>query len=123
MDEYRVTTPVKDFSGEVAGVAFVKGEAVTSSGPALAYFRSAGYGVEHIPPHPPPVEQDPAALPDGAKVEVVKDQGDPPAEGQDAEPNPEAPEVVEDQTEEAAEPEQAEPPKRGRTRAPKEPTA
>lgn len=45
---YRVTTPVVGFSGMSAGVNFTDGVAEVDDGPALRYFRSAGYGIEAI---------------------------------------------------------------------------
>ncbi|MFJ9892716.1 hypothetical protein ACIQPR_05220 [Streptomyces sp. NPDC091280] len=42
---YQVTTPVKEFNGQVAGVWFVNGEATTDSEGAVAYFRRHGYNV------------------------------------------------------------------------------
>ncbi|GGM76997.1 hypothetical protein GCM10012275_54560 [Longimycelium tulufanense] len=47
---YRITTPVAGFTGEVAGVTFASGVAhcENSDGPALAYFRSQGYGITRL---------------------------------------------------------------------------
>lgn len=55
--KYTVTAPVKDFTGDVAGVHLVKGNYTGELTPwALAYFRGAGYGVEALAEHPVPVE-------------------------------------------------------------------
>lgn len=65
MTNYRITTPVKDFTGEVAGVAFARGVGHTSNPAALNYFRSAGYGVEPVDEQkvePEVVEQEPAEV-------------------------------------------------------------
>lgn len=43
--DYKVTSPVTDFVGRVAGVDFVGGEGHTSDENALAYFRRHGYTV------------------------------------------------------------------------------
>ena len=45
---FRVRTPEPGHVGEVGGVVFVDGEAVVDHGPALAYFRSAGYHITSI---------------------------------------------------------------------------
>ncbi|MCO1575023.1 hypothetical protein M8C13_04520 [Crossiella sp. SN42] len=51
MSEYRVTTPATGFTGVSAGVNFTNGVAEpVTDGPALSYFRAAGYGVEEIEP-------------------------------------------------------------------------
>lgn len=50
---YRVTAPVAGYTGTVAGVDLVDGQAVTSDPGAVAYFRRHGYTVE-------PVDQVPA---------------------------------------------------------------
>lgn len=42
----KILTPVKGYSGKVAGVAFVDGEGETDDPAALNYFRQAGYTVE-----------------------------------------------------------------------------
>lgn len=42
----KITTPVKGFTGKVAGVSFVDGEGETDDAGALAYFRRHGYGVD-----------------------------------------------------------------------------
>lgn len=42
----KILTPVKGYSGKVAGVAFVDGEGETDDPAALHYFRQAGYTVE-----------------------------------------------------------------------------
>jgi hypothetical protein len=49
MSEYRITTPVRDFTGDVGGCSFAKGvyTGPVEPGP-LHYFRSAGYGVEEV---------------------------------------------------------------------------
>ena len=58
---YRVSTPVAGFTGTSAGVNFTNGVADVDEGPALNYFRSAGYGVEDLAE--PADEPDPAAQP------------------------------------------------------------
>lgn len=47
-----VRTPVKGFSGKVAGVDFVDGVGSTSDESALAYFRRHGYEVASPEPKP-----------------------------------------------------------------------
>ncbi|QIK63842.1 hypothetical protein G7068_13805 [Leucobacter viscericola] len=42
----KIYTPVKGFTGNVAGVDFVNGEAETDDPRALAYFERHGYKVE-----------------------------------------------------------------------------
>lgn len=43
---YRITAPVDGFTGDVVGVRFVDGSAVTDDAAALAYFRRHGYLVK-----------------------------------------------------------------------------
>lgn len=43
---YRITAPNEKYTGDVAGVHFVAGQAVTDDPAALAYCRSAGYTIE-----------------------------------------------------------------------------
>lgn len=66
MSHFRISTPVKDFTGEVGGCTFTKGIYVgdVGAGP-LAYFAAQGYTVEEIPDTPAEVEEipDPAAEP------------------------------------------------------------
>ena len=45
----RITTPVKGFTGKVAGVAFADGHGETTDPVALGYFRRRGYTVEADP--------------------------------------------------------------------------
>lgn len=48
---FRITTPVAGFTGVSVGVNFTQGVAEVDSeaqGPALAYFRAQGYGVDPI---------------------------------------------------------------------------
>jgi hypothetical protein len=50
---YLITTPVRGFRGEVAGVAFIDSKAEVDedgNGRAIAYFRRKGYGVEAVEP-------------------------------------------------------------------------
>ncbi|MEC3977897.1 hypothetical protein [Amycolatopsis sp. H20-H5] len=49
MTDYRVSTPVKDFTGVVGGCAFAQGvySGPVESGP-LGYFNQAGYTVEQL---------------------------------------------------------------------------
>ncbi|KAB8186870.1 hypothetical protein FH608_046105 [Nonomuraea phyllanthi] len=58
---YRITTPVRGFTGEVAGVAFANGSAEVDDAAnvrAVAYFRRKGYRVDAVAPAhtEPPVE-------------------------------------------------------------------
>jgi hypothetical protein len=58
---YRITTPVRGFRGEVAGVAFIDSKAEVdeaANGRALAYFRRKGYEVVATEPAAPAVEAD-----------------------------------------------------------------
>lgn len=51
MARFKITTPVANYTGDRAGVHFVKGVAEVDSETQLAalrYFRSAGYGVEPV---------------------------------------------------------------------------
>ena len=50
----RIETPVKGFSGSVAGVTFTNGAGETDDPVALGYFRRRGYTVEELaaPPFP-----------------------------------------------------------------------
>ena len=53
MARFKINTPVRDFSGESAGVRFHRGEAEVSTDSdygvsALSYFRQAGYGIEPL---------------------------------------------------------------------------
>ncbi|QWQ43059.1 hypothetical protein KME66_20320 [Streptomyces sp. YPW6] len=45
---YKISTPVSEFNGQVAGVWFVNGEAETDSEGAVAYFERHGYTVEPV---------------------------------------------------------------------------
>jgi hypothetical protein len=50
---YRITTPVRGFHGEVAGVAFANSVAEVdeiANARAIAYFRRKGYGVKAVEP-------------------------------------------------------------------------
>jgi hypothetical protein len=60
---YRVTTPVPGFTGTSAGVNFTDGAAEVGEGPALAYFRAAGYGIEDLAEPEPEPEPEPTADP------------------------------------------------------------
>lgn len=56
---YRITTPVRGFRGEVAGVAFADSKAEVdedTNARALAYFRRKGYAVEPTEPAAPTEE-------------------------------------------------------------------
>jgi hypothetical protein len=57
---YRVSTPVKDFTGEVGGCLFAKGiyEGDVQPGP-LAYFRAQGYSVQELDDTPEPEATEP----------------------------------------------------------------
>ena len=48
MSTFKISTPVPEFNGKVAGVWFAKGEAETDSEGAVAYFRRHGYTVEPV---------------------------------------------------------------------------
>ena len=61
-----IHTPVKGFSGEIAGVPFVNGTGETENPAALAYFQRRGYKVEADKPAP---KRTPKAAP---KVEADK---------------------------------------------------
>lgn len=52
-----ITTPVKGFTGRVAGVSFVDGVGETASPGALAYFRRHGYGIDDQPTEAKPVSK------------------------------------------------------------------
>lgn len=67
-----VHTPVKGFTGKVAGVAFTDGKGETTDKNALAYFRRHGYGIGK----PPKGRTDPAPAPDGPKTESTSDLRD-----------------------------------------------
>ncbi|MFE4057405.1 hypothetical protein ACFXP3_14095 [Streptomyces sp. NPDC059096] len=43
-----MTTPVREFNGQVGGVWFVDGEATTDNEGAVAYFRRHGYTVAPV---------------------------------------------------------------------------
>lgn len=42
----KITTPVKGYTGKVAGVSFVDGEGETTEASAIAYFGRHGYEIE-----------------------------------------------------------------------------
>ncbi|MGC5398079.1 hypothetical protein ACPXCP_20385 [Streptomyces sp. DT20] len=48
MATFKISTPVPEFNGKVAGVWFANGEAETDSEGAVAYFERHGYGVEAV---------------------------------------------------------------------------
>jgi hypothetical protein len=57
MTQWKIRTLAReDFTGEVCGVAFAKGHAVTGDVAAYSYFRSRpdGYEVEPVDEQPPP---------------------------------------------------------------------
>lgn len=100
--KYKITTPVPDYSGEIAGIHFAKGVAlVEAPAPlgrldagdrpltreqlaersaiaqdpayrALAYFRAAGYVVEEATEHPPTVAEDPDEVDPAARVAALE---------------------------------------------------
>lgn len=43
--KYKISTPVREFNGNVAGVWFVNGEGETESEGAVAYFERHGYDI------------------------------------------------------------------------------
>ena len=55
-----VNTPVKGFTGEVAGIAFANGTADVDDPIALGYFERRGYDVIYAPSEPTP-----ATIPEG----------------------------------------------------------
>lgn len=57
MPTWKLTTPLPGFTGEVGGVQFIKGEAVTDNGAVVAYCRTAGYGVELLDADPAEVDE------------------------------------------------------------------
>lgn len=61
---YKISTPVPEFNGKVAGVWFANGEAETDSEGAIAYFRRHGYDVEPVEAEP---KDEPKAKPTPAK--------------------------------------------------------
>lgn len=76
---YLITTPVRGFRGEVAGVAFIDSKAEVDedgNARAIAYFRRKGYGVEAVEsvagPAEPATEEDEIQRPGGnAKKETL----------------------------------------------------
>lgn len=48
MTTFKISTPVPEFSGQVAGVWFTRGKAETDSEGAVSYFERHGYDVEAI---------------------------------------------------------------------------
>lgn len=64
----RVHAPVKDYTGTVAGVAFVDGSGETENGAALAYFQRKGYRIEDAKP----VKVEPVEPVEPVKDEPVK---------------------------------------------------
>lgn len=89
MTNYRISAPVRDFTGEVGGCAFAKGvyEGPVEPGP-LHYFTNAGYSVEEldeVPAVPEPVKELPVVEPpaksakkeDWVKFAVEHRQADP----------------------------------------------
>lgn len=46
--QYRITCPVKGYNGNVVGVMFDKGVAVTDGVGTLAYFKRHGYKIEEV---------------------------------------------------------------------------
>lgn len=107
MTKYTITSPERDFSGEVAGVVFSKGEATLDSdhdhaAAALSYFSRRGYGIngdaaaetrEPFEPTDPRTvaDADGGALRDGAVEPRATDAGLPTNAGVD---NPHGPRVV-----------------------------
>lgn len=72
-----IKTPVKDFSGIVAGVHFADGKGETDDENAIAYFERQGYGVDR--PAEEPDEKSPADSLEDLSVsklrEYAKDKG------------------------------------------------
>ncbi|MER7726393.1 hypothetical protein [Streptomyces sp. NPDC096323] len=66
MSTFKISTPVPEFHGKVAGVWFANGEAETDSEGAVAYFRRHGYTVEAVKADPN--EQAPAETDAKAKA-------------------------------------------------------
>lgn len=46
--KYKVNAPNEEYTGVIAGVPFVKGEAITEDTWAVSWFESKGYKVEEI---------------------------------------------------------------------------
>lgn len=44
----KITAPNKVYAGEIAGVTFVKGEAITDKQIVIDYCKNAGYTVEEV---------------------------------------------------------------------------
>ena len=71
---HRIVSPVRGFTGEVAGVAFADSKAEvdeSSHGRALAYFRRKGYGVEPVSEPSGSVQSEPS-LADGQAGEMPR---------------------------------------------------
>lgn len=76
MTTWKITAPVTDYTGEVAGCAFGRGryEGPASMG-ALNYFRGAGYSVEEVDEIPAEPEQPPAPVPTFAEDPKIAPAG------------------------------------------------
>lgn len=82
----KIHTPVKDFTGEVAGVAFAKGVGETDDPIALGYFERRGYTIEKPAEKKAPAKQSapktPAAPKAPAEKPAADGDGKPAAEGE-----------------------------------------
>lgn len=103
---YKIYAPNEDYTGEVAGVSFVRGEATTESNAHLGWFRERGYEVEELAPEivPPHISdfqgrENPEEPPGDSNTS----EGENPSEeqGENPEENPEEnqPELVNSQVE------------------------
>lgn len=85
-----VHTPVEDFTGTVAGVAFANGVGETDNPAALAYFQRKGYEIEgghSAPPAGTPLTEEELAR--VAAAEATRDSGAvPPDQSQELTPPP-----------------------------------
>lgn len=80
MAKYKVSTPVAGFTGTSAGTHFHDGHAVVDEGPALRYFRSAGYNVEAIEEPATADQTSVAEVESEAEAEGEALEGEPPAD-------------------------------------------
>lgn len=76
MTTWKISAPVTDYTGEVAGCAFARGryEGPASTG-ALNYFRGAGYSVEEVTAEPEKPAEPPAPEPTFAEDPKVAPAG------------------------------------------------
>ncbi|MFE5852012.1 hypothetical protein ACFQ61_02130 [Streptomyces sp. NPDC056500] len=92
---FKISTPVPEFNGQVAGVWFTAGEAETDNESAVAYFRRHGYDVAEVAtaprkPKPKPAPKPtPEPTPDAPPTDPEPEQT--PTPEPDPEPTPSAP--------------------------------